>query len=281
MAIKKFRPNTPGTRGLTLVDKKGLWTGKPLKSLTAGLSKKGGRNNTGRITMRRKGGGHKAKYRIIDFKRNKSDIAGTVERIEHDPNRSSYIALIKYDDGEMNYILAPKDLKIGEKIIAGENTEIKIGNCMPMSNIPVGIDIHNIELKVGCGAQLARSAGSSTQIVGKSDGYVAIKLPSGEQRKVREECKATIGVLSNIDKKNQKLGKAGRKRWLGVRPSVRGVAMNPIDHPHGGGEGKTSGGRDPVTPWGKPTKGKKTRNNKRTDKFIIKRKTDKKARIEV
>ena len=281
MALKKFRPNTPGTRGLTLVDKKGLWTGKPLKSLTAGLSKKGGRNNTGRITMRRKGGGHKAKYRIIDFKRNKSDIAGTVERIEHDPNRSSYIALIKYEDGEMNYILAPKDLKIGEKIIAGENTEIKIGNCMPMSNIPVGIDIHNIELKVGCGAQLARSAGSSTQIVGKSDGYVAIKLPSGEQRKVREECKATIGVLSNIDKKNQKLGKAGRKRWLGVRPSVRGVAMNPIDHPHGGGEGKTSGGRDPVTPWGKPTKGKKTRNNKRTDKFIIKRKTDKKARIEV
>ena len=281
MALKKFRPNTPGTRGLTLVDKKGLWTGKPLKSLTAGLSKRGGRNNTGRITMRRKGGGHKAKYRIIDFKRNKSDIAGTVERIEHDPNRSSYIALIKYDDGAMNYILAPKDLKIGDKIIAGENTEIKVGNCMPMSNIPVGIDIHNIELKVGSGAQLARSAGSSTQIVGKSDGYVAIKLPSGEQRKVREECKATIGVLSNIDKKNQKLGKAGRKRWLGVRPSVRGVAMNPIDHPHGGGEGKTSGGRDPVTPWGKPTKGKKTRNNKRTDKFIIKRKTDKKARIEV
>ena len=281
MPLKKFRPNTPGTRGLTLVDKKGLWTGKPIKSLTAGLSKKGGRNNTGRITMRRKGGGHKAKYRIIDFKRNKSDIAGTVERIEHDPNRSSYIALIKYDDGAMNYILAPKDLKIGDKIIAGENTEIKVGNCMPMSNIPVGIDIHNIELKVGCGAQLARSAGSSTQIVGKSDVYVAIKLPSGEQRKVREECKATIGVLSNIDKKNQKLGKAGRKRWLGVRPSVRGVAMNPIDHPHGGGEGKTSGGRDPVTPWGKPTKGKKTRNNKRTDKFIIKRKTDKKARIEV
>ena len=281
MALKKFRPNTPGTRGLTLVDKKGLWTGKPLKSLTAGLSKKGGRNNTGRITMRRKGGGHKAKYRIIDFKRNKSDIAGTVERIEHDPNRSSYIALIKYDDGAMNYILAPKDLKIGDKIIAGENTEIKVGNCMPMSNIPVGIDIHNIELKVGSGAQLARSAGSSTQIVGKSDGYVAIKLLSGEQRKVREECKATIGVLSNIDKKNQKLGKAGRKRWLGIRPSVRGVAMNPIDHPHGGGEGKTSGGRDPVTPWGKPTKGKKTRNNKRTDKFIIKRKTDKKARIEV
>jgi large subunit ribosomal protein L2 len=280
MPLKKFRPNTPGTRGLTLVDKKGLWTGKPVKSLTAGLSKKGGRNNTGRITMRRKGGGHKAKYRIIDFKRNNTESA-TVDRIEYDPNRSSYIALITYTDGTKSYILAPKDLKAGDKVISGEKKEIRIGNCMPMSDIPVGIDIHNIELKIGSGAQLARSAGSSTQIVGKSDGYVAIKLPSGEQRKVREECRATIGVLSNIDKKNQKLGKAGRKRWLGVRPSVRGVAMNPIDHPHGGGEGKTSGGRDPVTPWGKPTKGKKTRNNKRTDKFIIKRKTDKKARIEV
>ena len=280
MPLKKFRPNTPGTRGLTLVDKKGLWTGKPLKSLTAGLSKKGGRNNTGRITMRRKGGGHKAKYRIVDFKRNNKESA-TVDRIEYDPNRSSYIALITYTDGTKSYILAPKDLKAGDQVISGEKKEIRIGNCMPMSDIPVGIDIHNIELKIGSGAQLARSAGSSTQIVGKSDGYVAIKLPSGEQRKVREECRATIGVLSNIDKKNQKLGKAGRKRWLGVRPSVRGVAMNPIDHPHGGGEGKTSGGRDPVTPWGKPTKGKKTRNNKRTDKFIIKRKTDKKARIEV
>ena len=280
MPLKKFRPNTPGTRGLTLVDKKGLWTGKPVKSLTAGISKKGGRNNTGRITMRRKGGGHKVKYRIIDFKRNNTESA-TVDRIEYDPNRSSYIALITYTDGTKSYILAPKDLKAGDQVISGEKKEIRIGNCMPMSDIPVGIDIHNIELKIGSGAQLARSAGSSTQIVGKSDGYVAIKLPSGEQRKVREECRATIGVLSNIDKKNQKLGKAGRKRWLGVRPSVRGVAMNPIDHPHGGGEGKTSGGRDPVTPWGKPTKGKKTRNNKRTDKFIIKRKTDKKARIEV
>ena len=249
MPLKKFRPNTPGTRGLTLVDKKGLWTGKPVKSLTAGLSKKGGRNNTGRITMRRKGGGHKAKYRIIDFKRNNTEIA-TVDRIEYDPNRSSYIALITYTDGTKSYILAPKDLKAGDQVISGEKKEIRIGNCMPMSDIPVGIDIHNIELKIGSGAQLARSAGSSTQIVGKSDGYVAIKLPSGEQRKVREECRATIGVLSNIDKKNQKLGKAGRKRWLGVRPSVRGVAMNPIDHPHGGGEGKTSGGRDPVTPWG-------------------------------
>ena len=261
MALKKFRPNTPGTRGLTLVDKKGLWNGKPVKSLTTGISKKGGRNNTGRITMRRKGGGHKSKYRIIDFKRNKIDVSATVERIEYDPNRSSYIALIKYDDGIQSYILAPKDIKVGDKVISGSKKEIRDGNCMPMSDIPVGIDIHNIELKSGSGAQLARSAGTSTQIVGKSNGYVAIKLPSGEQRKIREECRATIGGLS--------------------RPSVRGVAMNPIDHPHGGGEGKTSGGRDPVTPWGKPTKGKKTRNNKRTDKFIIKRKTDKKARIEV
>ena len=270
MPLKKFRPNTPGTRGLTLVDKKGLWTGKPVKSLTAGLSKKGGRNNTGRITMRRKGGGHKAKYRIIDFKRNNTESA-TVDRIEYDPNRSSYIALITYTDGTKSYILAPKDLKAGDQVISGEKKEIRIGNCMPMSDIPVGIDIHNIELKIGSGAQLARSAGSSTQIVGKSDGYVAIKLPSGEQRKVREECRATIGVLSNIDKKNQKLGKAGRKRWLGVRPSVRGVAMNPIDHPHGGGEGRTSGGRHPVTPWGVPTKGKRTRNNKKTDRLIVRR----------
>ena len=281
MPLKKYKPRTPGTRGLSLTDKKGLWTGKPMKSLTQGLSKKGGRNNAGRITMRRKGGGHKNKYRIIDFKRSKIDIYASVERIEHDPNRSSYIALIKYDDGVYSYILAPKDLKIGDKVIAGEKKEMKVGNCMPLSDIPVGRDIHNVELKIGNGAQLARSAGSSTQIVGKSNGYVAIKLPSGEQRKVREECRATIGILSNIDKKNQKLGKAGRNRWLGIRPSVRGVAMNPIDHPHGGGEGKTSGGRHPVTPWGKPTKGKKTRNNKRTDKFIIKRKTDKKARIEV
>jgi len=281
MPLKKYKPNTPGTRGLTLLDKKGLWTGRPMKSLTSGLSKKGGRNNTGRITMRRKGGGHKNKYRIIDFKRSKVDIYATVERIEYDPNRSSHIALIKYEDGIYSYILAPKDLRKGDKIVSGEKKEIRVGNCMPMSGIPVGIDIHNIELKAGSGAQLARSAGSSTQILGKSEGYVAIKLPSGEQRKIREECKATIGILSNFDKKHQKLGKAGRNRWLGIRPSVRGVAMNPIDHPHGGGEGKTSGGRHPVTPWGKSTKGKKTRNNKRTDKFIIKRKTDKKARIEV
>jgi len=281
MPLKKFRPNTPGTRGLSLLDRKGLWSGSPMKSLTAGISKKSGRNNSGRITMRRRGGGHKNKYRIIDFKRSKDDVTAVVERVEYDPNRSTHIALIKYEDGVYSYILSPKDLKKGDKVISGLKKEIRTGNCMPMTDIPVGIDIHNIELKPGNGGQLARSAGSSTQIMGKSVGYVAIKLPSGEQRKIREDCRATIGVLSNMDKKNQKLGKAGRNRWLGIRPSVRGVAMNPIDHPHGGGEGKTSGGRDPVTPWGKSTKGKKTRNNKRTDKFIIRRKTDKKARIEV
>ena len=281
MALKNYRPTSPGQRQLVTVSRKELHNGKPEKTLTVGLSKSGGRNNTGRVTSWHRGGGHKRKYRIIDFKRTKHDMSATVERIEYDPNRSSYIALIKYDDGIQSYILAPKDIKVGDKVISGSKKEIRNGNCMPMSDIPVGIDIHNIELKSGSGAQLARSAGTSTQIVGKSNGYVAIKLPSGEQRKIREECRATIGVLSNIDKKNQKLGKAGRNRWLGIRPSVRGVAMNPIDHPHGGGEGKTSGGRDPVTPWGKPTKGKKTRNNKRTDKFIIKRKTDKKARIEV
>jgi len=281
MALKTFKPYTKSTRGTILVDRTGLWKGKPFKTLVSPKNAMKGRNNNGHITSINRAGGHKKMYRHVDFYRKKFDMPATVQRIEYDPNRSSYIALIKYDDGIQSYILAPKDIKVGDKVISGSKKEIRNGNCMPMSDIPVGIDIHNIELKSGSGAQLARSAGTSTQIVGKSNGYVAIKLPSGEQRKIREECRATIGVLSNIDKKNQKLGKAGRNRWLGIRPSVRGVAMNPIDHPHGGGEGKTSGGRDPVTPWGKPTKGKKTRNNKRTDKFIIKRKTDKKARIEV
>ena len=281
MALKTFKPYTKSSRGTILVDRSGLWKGKPFKSLVSPKNSMKGRNNNGHITSINRAGGHKKMYRHVDFYRRKFDSPATVQRIEYDPNRSSYIALIKYDDGIQSYILAPKDIKVGDKVISGSKKEIRNGNCMPMSDIPVGIDIHNIELKSGSGAQLARSAGTSTQIVGKSNGYVAIKLPSGEQRKIREECRATIGVLSNIDKKNQKLGKAGRNRWLGIRPSVRGVAMNPIDHPHGGGEGKTSGGRDPVTPWGKPTKGKKTRNNKRTDKFIIKRKTDKKARIEV
>ena len=281
MALIKSKPNTPGTRQLVLVDRKGLWKGKPLKKLTLGSSKPGGRNNKGRVTMRHKGGGHKNKYRLVDFKRNKLDMTATVERIEYDPNRTAYIALIKYEDGVQSYILAPKDVKSGEKIISGESVEIKPGNSMLIKHIPVGIDVHNLELNPGGGGILARSAGAALQVVGKSDGYVSVKLPSGELRKILEDCRATVGVLSNIDKKNQKLGKAGRNRWLGKRPSVRGVAMNPIDHPHGGGEGKTSGGRHPVTPWGKPTKGKKTRSNKRTDKYIIKRKTDKKARIEV
>ena len=277
MPLKKFKPNTPGTRGLSLLDRKGLWTGRPMKSLTKGLSKKSGRNHSGRITMRRKGGGHKNKYRLVDFKRSKDDISATVERIEHDPNRSTYIALIKYEDGIYSYILSPKDLRKGDKVVSGDSKEIRVGNSMLMSNIPVGIDIHNIELKPGNGGQLARSAGSSTQIMGKSAGYVAIKLPSGEQRKIREDCRATIGVLSNIDKKNQKLGKAGRKRWLGIRPSVRGVAMNPVDHPHGGGEGKSAGGRHPVSRTGQSAKGLKTRDNKRTDKYIIRRRKRKKG----
>ena len=281
MPLKSYKPTTPGQRDLVLVDKSELWSGRPEKSLSFGLNKKGGRNNSGRITMRRKGGGAKRLYRLIDFKRNKFDMTATVERIEYDPNRTAYIALIKYEDGVQSYILAPKDVKSGEKIISGESVEIKPGNSMLIKHIPVGIDVHNLELNPGGGGILARSAGAALQVVGKSDGYVSVKLPSGELRKVLEDCRATVGVLSNIDKKNQKLGKAGRNRWLGKRPSVRGVAMNPIDHPHGGGEGKTSGGRHPVTPWGKPTKGKKTRSNKRTDKYIIKRKTDKKARIEV
>jgi large subunit ribosomal protein L2 len=264
-----------------VIDKSKLWKGMPYKPLTKGQNFTGGRNNNGRITSRHIGGGSKHKYRIIDFYRKKKDMPATVDRIEYDPNRTAYIALIKYEDGVQSYILAPKDVKSGEKIISGESVEIKPGNSMLIKHIPVGIDVHNLELNPGGGGILARSAGAALQVVGKSDGYVSVKLPSGELRKILEDCRATVGVLSNIDKKNQKLGKAGRNRWLGKRPSVRGVAMNPIDHPHGGGEGKTSGGRHPVTPWGKPTKGKKTRSNKRTDKYIIKRKTDKKARIEV
>ena len=279
--VIKRKPTSPGRRFVVSVVDNDLHKGKPFAALTESKNRINGRNNRGKITVRHRGGGHKQRYRIIDFKRNKDDIEATVERIEYDPNRTAYIALIKYEDGEQAYILAPKDVKVGEKIISGEEVEIKTGNSMLIKYIPVGIDIHNLELNPGGGGILARSAGAALQVVGKSDGYVSIKLPSGELRKVLEDCRATVGILSNVDKKNQKLGKAGRNRWLGKRPSVRGVAMNPIDHPHGGGEGKTSGGRHPVTPWGKPTKGKKTRSNKRTDKYIIKRKTDKKARIEV
>ena len=276
MALKQFNPTTPGRRGLVLVDRSGIWRGKPEKSLTEGLRKKGGRNNTGRITARRRGGGHKRRYRMVDFKRAKSNVAATVERLEYDPNRSAFIALIRYQDGEVAYILAPQRLREGDSVIAGEHVDIKPGNALPMENIPVGTIIHNIEMKKGKGGQIARSAGSYAQLVGKDQGYAQLRLGSGELRMVRAECMATIGAVSNPDQKNIKLGKAGRKRWIGKRPSVRGVAMNPIDHPHGGGEGRTSGGRHPVSPWGKPTKGKRTRSNKKTDSLIMRRRHAKK-----
>ena len=271
MALKQHKPTTPGRRGLVLVDRSLLWKGKPERSLTEGLHKKGGRNNKGRITARRRGGGHKRRYRIIDFKRTKFDVTATVERLEYDPNRTAFIALIQYEDGEKSYILAPQRLRPGDKVMSGKNVDIRPGNALPMVNIPVGTIIHNVEMKVGKGGQIARSAGTYVQLIGKDQGYVQLRLKSGELRMVRAECMATVGAVSNPDQKNIKLGKAGRKRWLGKRPSVRGVAMNPIDHPHGGGEGRTSGGRHPVTPWGKPTKGKRTRNNKKTDAMIMRR----------
>lgn len=276
MALKQFKPNTPGTRNLVLVDKSELYKGGPVKFLTEGLTKKGGRNNTGRITARRIGGGHKRKYRIIDFKRNKFDVPATVERIEYDPNRTAFIALIKYEDGELSYILAPQRLKAGDTIIAGNKVDVKPGNAMPLANMPIGTIIHNVEMKPGKGGQIARSAGTYAQLVGRDQGYAQLKLMSGELRVVRGECIATVGAVSNPDQQNIKLGKAGRVRWLGKRSEVRGVAMNPVDHPHGGGEGRTSGGRHPVTPWGKPTKGKRTRSNKATDKYIIRRRHAKK-----
>ena len=276
MALKTYNPTTPGRRGLVLVDRAELWKGKPEKSLTEGLRNRGGRNNNGRITARRRGGGHKRRYRIIDFKRLKHDVEATVLRLEYDPNRTAFIALIKYADGDLSYILAPQRLREGDKIISGDTVDIKPGNAMPMQNIPVGTIIHNVEMKVGKGGQIARSAGTYAQIIGKDQGYAQLRFNSGELRMVRAECMATVGAVSNPDQQNIKLGKAGRKRWLGKRPSVRGVAMNPIDHPHGGGEGRTSGGRHPVTPWGKPTKGKRTRSNKKTDRLIMRRRHAKK-----
>ncbi len=273
MALKKYNPTTPSQRGLVRVDKSFLWKGSPYKPLTKGLKKTGGRNNLGRITSRHIGGGHKKLYRLIDFKRSKINIPAVIERIEYDPNRTAYIALLKYSDNEYSYILAPAKLNVGDEIISSPDADIKPGNCLPLKNIPVGTIIHNVEMKVGKGGQIARSAGASVSIVGKDSGYAQIKLSSGEVRLVPLDCVATIGTLSNADKKNTIIGKAGRSRWMGRRPTVRGVAMNPIDHPHGGGEGKTSGGRHPVTPWGKPTKGKKTRKNKFTSKFILKRRT--------
>ncbi|MCH2546810.1 MAG: 50S ribosomal protein L2 [Alphaproteobacteria bacterium] len=269
MALKKFKPTTPSQRELVLIDRSALWKGKPVKALTEGLSKTGGRNHHGRNTARRVGGGHKRSYRLIDFKRRKFDMVATVERIEYDPNRSAFIALLKYEDGELSYILAPQRLAIGDKVEAGVQVDIKTGNAMPLKNIPVGTLVHNAEMKPLKGGQIARSAGTYVQVVGKVAGNVLLKLRSGELRLVNGECMATVGSVSNPDQQNTNLGKAGRKRWLGKRMTVRGVAMNPIDHPHGGGEGRTSGGRHPVTPWGKSTKGKKTRSNKATDKFIV------------
>ncbi len=276
MALKTHDPITPGRRGLVLVNRSELWKGKPEKSLTEGLTGKGGRNNSGRTTARRQGGGHKRRYRVIDFKRRKFDVPAVVERLEYDPNRTAFIALLRYEDGELAYILAPQRLKVGDTVIAGERTDVKPGNAMPLRSIPVGTIVHNVELKAGRGGQMARAAGTYVQIVGRDAGYALMKLSSGEVRMVRAECMATIGAVSNPDQGNIKLGKAGRKRWLGKRPEVRGVAMNPIDHPHGGGEGRTSGGRHPVTPWGKPTKGAKTRRNKKTDALIVRRRHRKK-----
>jgi len=270
VALKQYRPTTPGRRGLVLIDRSQLYKGRPVKALVEGKSNTGGRNNHGRITTRHHGGGHKQLLRTVDFKRRKFDVPAKVERLEYDPGRSAFIALLKYQDGEVAYVLAPQRLRVGDTIVAGERVDILPGNAMPMRNIPVGTIIHNIEMRVGKGGQIARSAGTYAQLIGKDAGYALLKLNSGEQRMVRGECMATIGAVSNPDRKNQKIGKAGRTRWLGVRPSVRGTAMNPVDHPHGGGEGRTKGGRHPVTPWGKPTKGKPTRKNKRTEMLIIK-----------
>ncbi len=275
MAVKAFKPTSPGKRFQTVSDFAEITTDRPEKSLLAPLKKTGGRNCFGRITARHIGGGHKRRYRIIDFKRNKRDIPARVASIEYDPNRTSRIALLHYVDGEKRYILAPLDIKIGDEIEAGENVEIKPGNALPIRKIPIGSLIHNVELKIGKGGQLIRSAGSSAQLVAKENKYAHIKMPSGELRLVHVDCYATIGQVSNADHSNISLGKAGRKRWLGKRPRVRGVAMNPVDHPMGGGEGRSSGGRHPCTPWGKPTKGYRTRKNKFTDKFIVRRRNKK------
>jgi large subunit ribosomal protein L2 len=269
MALKTYKPTTPSQRQLVIVDRTGLHKGKPLKTLTEGQNATGGRNNNGRITSRFRGGGHKQAYRSIDFKRRKFDQPAKVERMEYDPNRTGFIALVKYDDGELAYILAPQRLAVGDTVVSGEHVDVKPGNAMPAANIPVGTIVHNIEVKIGKGGQIARSAGTYAQIVGRDADYVILRLNSGEQRLVHGRCMASIGAVSNPDHMNISIGKAGRTRWLGWKPHNRGVSMNPVDHPHGGGEGRTSGGRHPVSPWGFPTKGKKTRSNKSTNKFII------------
>ena len=269
MALKQFKPTSPGRRGLVLVDRSDLHKGRPEKSLVEGLTKSGGRGGNGRVAVRFRGGGAKRLYRKVDFKRRKFDVPATVQRLEYDPNRTAFIALIKYEDGELAYILAPQRLKTGDVVIAAEKADVKPGNAMPLRGMPIGTIIHNIELKPLKGGQLARSAGAYAQLVGRDAGYAQIRLGSGELRMVQDTCMATVGAVSNQDHMNQVLGKAGRSRHMGFRPHVRGVVMNPVDHPHGGGEGRTSGGRHPVTPWGKPTKGKRTRSNKSTDKFIM------------
>ena len=271
MASVKSKPTSAGRRHVVTVTSEDLWKGKPHAPLLESKSKSGGRNNNGRITTRHIGGGHKQHYRVVDFKRNKTGVPATVERIEYDPNRSAHIALLKYLDGERTYIIAPKNLKAGDQVINGADAPIKVGNSLPMRNIPVGSTIHCIEMKPGKGAQIARSAGSYAQMVARDGRYVTLRLRSGEMRKILSECRATMGEVGNKDHSLRKLGKAGATRWRGVRPTVRGCAMNPVDHPHGGGEGRSSGGRHPVSPWGQPTKGKKTRSNKRTDKLIVRR----------
>ncbi|MDA9662180.1 50S ribosomal protein L2 [Candidatus Pelagibacter sp.] len=277
MALKTFKPYTKSTRGTILVDRTGLWKGKPFKALVEPKNTMRGRNNNGHITSRNmSGGGHKKMYRLVDFYRKKIDMPGTVERIEYDPNRSCYIMLVKFDDGQHFYYLAPQKIKVGDNVENGTEKEIKVGNCMPLRDIPVGVNIHNVELKPGAGGKIARSAGTSVTISGLDGNYSLIKMTSGEVRKIDSRCMATIGVLSNPDQKNIKIGKAGRSRWLGRRPHTRGVVMNPVDHPHGGGEGKTAGGRHPVSPTGQSAKGLKTRDNKSTDKFIVRRRNNRK-----
>jgi large subunit ribosomal protein L2 len=277
MALKTFRPTSPGRRQLVTVDRSDLWKGGPVKGLSEGLTKSGGRNNMGRVTSFRTGGGHKRLYRRIDFKRRKFDVPATVERLEYDPNRTAFIALVRYADGELAYIIAPQRLKVGDTVIAGDKVDVKPGNAMPLRAIPIGTIVHNVELRPMKGGQMARAAGSYAQVVGRDSGMIQLRLMSGEVRLVPDGCLATVGAVSNPDNMNEVWGKAGRARWLGRRPSVRGVAMNPVDHPHGGGEGRTSGGRHPVTPWGKKTRGPKTRKTKASDRLIIRRRQHKKA----
>jgi large subunit ribosomal protein L2 len=278
MALKSYNPTSPAQRGLILVDRSKLWKGKPVKALTEGKSKTGGRNNMGHVTSRGIGGGHKQRYRIVDFKRRKWDMPATVERMEYDPNRTAFIALLRYEDGTQTYIIAPQRLAVGDVVVAGKKTDVKPGNAMELSQMPVGTIVHNIEMKPGKGGQIARAAGTYAQVVGRDRGLVIVRLNSGEQRYIRGDCMGSVGAVSNPDNGNQTLAKAGRNRWAGKKPLTRGVAKNPVDHPHGGGEGRTSGGRHPVTPWGKPTKGARTRNNKRTDGMIIRSRHAKKKR---